>query len=152
MPVPTTPTAGIGITLGYKLSGATIYTTLGEIMDDFEFDGFDTTIIPIPTIAQKNLTKTAGRTDFGTLNGSMYLIGADAGVQEVVNLAALGTVVGWQVQLPDGRSGASGTTGTTFQFNGFVSNIKPGNFTGDDAPHLDFTIAISGAVTMGNPT
>jgi hypothetical protein len=43
---------------------------------------------------------------------------------------------------------ASGTTGTSYAFNGFVSNVKPGNFTGEDAPTLDITIAISGAVTV----
>ncbi len=144
MSVLTGPYAGIGITLSYKI-GAGSFIALAELKDDCEFDGFDTTIIPVPTLATTTLSKVPGRTDYGTFNGSLYLVNSDAGVAEVITLAAAKTTVSWQVQLPDG---SSGTTGSTYAFSGFVSNIKPGNFSGEDAPTMDFTIAISGAVTI----
>jgi hypothetical protein len=145
MSVLAAPFAGIGITLGAKPSGTGSFVPLVQIKDDMEFDGFDTTVINVPTLASTTMTKIPGRTDFGTLNCSMYLVNSDAGVADIMTLAGSKATVPWQVQLPDGTSG---TTGTSYAFNGFVSNVKPGNFTGEDAPTLDITIAISGAVTV----
>jgi hypothetical protein len=58
-------------------------------------------------------------------------------------------IIAWQVQLNDG---STETSGSAYQFSGFISNTKPGNFSGDDAPHLDVTIAISGDVTLAPAT
>lgn len=144
MSLATTPYSGLGITLGYNLGGSTTYTALTQLEDDCDFDGFDTTIIAIKPLSQTVVTKVAGRIDPGTFTGSCYLVNGDAGVTELLALAAARTTVAWRVQLPDG---SSPTTGSTFTFSGFVSNVKPGNFTGEDSPKLEFTIAISGAVT-----
>ena len=144
MPVVTTPQAGIGITLGYRTASTGSFTNMAELMDDCEFDGWDTTIIPLPILASGSVPKAPGRTDYGTFSASFYLVGADAGVAEIFTLAASKATVYWQVQLLDG---SSATTGSTFVFQGFISNVKPGNFTGEDAPHQEFTIAISGVVT-----
>jgi hypothetical protein len=144
MAVLTGPYAGIGITLSYKLSSGS-FVPLVELKDDCEFGGFDTTVIPVPTLASTTLAKVPGRTDYGDFTGSMYLINSDAGVAEMITLAVAKTTVLWQVQLPDGTSG---TTGSTYAFAGFISNLKPGNFTGEDAATMDFTVAISGAVTV----
>jgi hypothetical protein len=143
--VSTTPAAGIGISLGYKLSGGSTFTGLVQLRDDCEFEGFDTTVIPIPVLLTANLSKVPGRTDPGTFTGSLYLVPGDAGVAEMLTLFQAKTSVTWQLQLVDGTTS---TTGSTYQFTGFVSNLKPGNFTGEDAPTQDFTIAISGAVAF----
>jgi hypothetical protein len=145
MSLQTEPEAGIGITLGAKVSPATSYSSMVQIKDDMEFDGFDTNIILIPTLLVGTVAKTPGRTDNGSLTGSMYLVNADAGVAQMVSLAKSKAIVPWQVQLPDG---SSPSTGTCYQFMGFVANIKPGNFTGEDSPTQDFTIAITGDVTI----
>jgi hypothetical protein len=145
MSLDTAPIAGLGITLGYNLGGSSSYTPLVELMDDCEFGGFDTTVIPIKTLSQTYVTKVPGRIDSGEFTGSTYLVLGNAGVLELINLGAARTTCAWQIQLPDGSSPTSGSTAV---FSGFVSNVKPGNFTGEDAPTLDFTISISGAVTI----
>jgi hypothetical protein len=145
----TTPESGVGITLGYRLTGSGSFTPVGLLMDDCEFSGFETNVIPLPILASATLTKTPGRTDYGSFSGSLYFVPNDTGVAEFLTLAAARTPVSWQVQLPDGTTA---TTGTTLSWGGFISSVKPGNFTGEDAPHLDFEIQISGAVTVGVAT
>jgi hypothetical protein len=104
MSVLAAPFAGIGITLGAKPSGTGSFVPLVQIKDDMEFDGFDTTVINVPTLASTTMTKIPGRTDFGTLNCSMYLVNSDAGVADIMTLAGSKATVPWQVQLPDGTS------------------------------------------------
>lgn len=145
MPLSTTPESGIGISLSWKTTSGDTFASLVQLMDDCDFDGFDTTVIPLPTLAVGTLSKAPGRTDYGTFTGSVYLIPGDAGVAALVSLGASKATVYWQLMLIDG---STSTSGSTYTWQGFVSNLKPGNFTGDDAPHLDFTIAISGAVTL----
>jgi hypothetical protein len=145
MSLATSPASGIGISLGYRTASTGAFTGLVQLKDDCEFGGFDTTVIPVPTLATTTLTKVPGRTDNGDFTGSMYLIPGDAGVAEMLTLFQARTTVYWQLQLADG---ASLSTGSTYVFQGFISNLKPGNFTGEDSPTQDFTIAISGAVTF----
>jgi hypothetical protein len=145
MSVSTTPLGGVGISLGYKISPATSFTSLVQLRDDAEFSGFETAVIPITTLASQTVSKVPGRTDNGTFTGSVWLVPGDTGVAELLTLAQAKTTVIWQLQLVDGTSS---TTGSTYQFSGFVSTITPGNFTGEDAPTQEFTIAISGAVTF----
>jgi hypothetical protein len=149
MAIQTNPESGVGITLSSKATSGGTYASIVQLMDDCEFDGFDTTIIPVPTLAVGVLNKAPGRTDNGTFTGSVYLIPGDAGVANLVALGASKATVFWQLQLNDGTPpvGSAPNTGSTYDFQGFVSNLKPGNFSGDDAPHMDFTVAISGAVT-----
>lgn len=145
MAVATTPEAGVGITLGFRAASSGAYTTCAMLGDDCEFSGFDTTVILIKLLSSGIVTKVPGRTDNGEFTCTMYLVNADTGVTEVMTLVASKATVYWQVQLNDGTSG---TTGSAYQFQGFVSNAKPGNFTGDDAATIDATIAISGAITL----
>jgi hypothetical protein len=150
MTIALTPESGVGITLSWKATSGGTYAAIVQVMDDCEFDGFDTTIIPVPTLASAVLNKAPGRTDNGTFTGSVYLIPGDAGVAELVALGASKATYFWQLMLNDGTiitPGVPSLTSSTYSFIGFVSNLKPGNFSGDDAPHMDFTIAISGVVT-----
>jgi len=144
MSLSTSPQSGLGISLSWKTASGGTFASLVQLLDDAEFDGFDTTIINLPTLAVGTMAKAPGRTDNGTFTGSCYLVFADAGVTELMALGSSKATIYWQVMLNDG---SSPTTGSTYAFQGFISNLKPGNFSGDDAPHLDFTIAISGAIT-----
>ena len=139
------PESGVGITLSWKATSGGTYAALLQLRDDCEFGGFDTTVIPVPVLAAGTLAKTPGRTDYGDFTGSCWNVPADAGVVELHSAAASKAVLYWQVQLPDG---STSTTGSTYTFQGFISNLKPGNFTGEDSPTLDFTIAIPTAVTL----
>jgi hypothetical protein len=148
MSVVTVPYVGIGISLGFSVVGTT-FTPLALLKDDCEFSGFENAVVEIKILASGNVTKVGGRTDNGSFTGSCYLVNADAGVTELFALAVSKVLTFWQVQLPDGTSS---TTGTIYAFKGFVSSVKPGAFSGEDAPTLDFEIAISGAVTITTAT
>lgn len=145
MTVLTTPYSGLNLTLGYRTGSSGAFTTIAQLKDDAEFSGFETTSINVPTIANQVMTKVPGRTDNGQFTGSVYLIPGDAGVAELATLGLSRATIAWQVMLPDGTSS---TTGTTYTFSAFVQSLKPGNFTGEDAPSLDFTLEISGSVTL----
>src|SRR4051812_24539017 len=122
MPVISTPASGVGITLGYRLASSGSFTLLGMLEDDCEFSGFETNVIPLPLLNSASLTKTPGRTDYGSFTGALYFVPNEAGVAEVMTLAAARTLASFQVQLPDG---SSSTTGTTLTWGGFVSSVKP---------------------------
>jgi hypothetical protein len=144
----TIPQSGVGITVGYHTTGS-VFTLLGTLGDDCEFSGFASTVINTPYLASTYVTKTPGRIDPGDFTGSLFYVPSDTGVQELQTLSASRATVSWQVMFNDG---SSPTTGSTATFSGFVSTIKPGNFTGEDAPKMDFTITITGPVTFTTGT
>jgi hypothetical protein len=147
----TIPEGGVGITLGYKIGSASVYTNIVWLKDDCEFSGFENAVIEIKILSSGNVTKVGGRTDNGSFTGSTYLVQSDATVAELLTLAASKILCSWQLMLPDGTiitPGVPSLTGSTYVFMGFVSSVKPGTFTGEDASTLDFEIAISGTVTI----
>jgi hypothetical protein len=148
MPVVTIPQSGVGISLAYKIPPATTFTSLVWLEDDCEFSGFENNVIEIKPLASNTVTKVGGRSDYGSFTGSVYLVASEASVQGLFALGVSKALVSWQLQLPDGTLGATPPTGTLYTFSGFVSSVKPGGFSGEDAPSVDFEIAISGVVTI----
>ncbi len=146
MAISTTPESGVGITLGTRASGGSSFTSIGQVRDDCEFSGWETTVIPLPVLAIKTVAKTSGRTDYGTFSGSAWLVPGDTGFMQLATLFASSAVQDWQVMLTDDTTTPANSS--NFTFSGFVSKFTPGNFTGEDAPTADFEIAISGAVTL----
>ncbi len=143
MSAATGPVGGVGITLGHKQAADPVFANLVTLADDCEFGGQAVTAINIPYLSTVTMPKVPGRMDSGDFTASVYWVPGETSVAGLTALFQNRTTSQWQVMLPDG---SSPTTGSTATFSGFISSFKPGNFTGEDAPKLDITIAISGTI------
>jgi hypothetical protein len=147
MTVSAIPYIGVGTTLGYKIGSATVYTPLALLQDDFDLGPLENAVVEIKTLASGETTKVFGRSNSGSLTGTMYLVNGDAGVTQMFALKASKQVVLWQVQVPDGSGENPITTGTTYDFSAGVASVTLQGFSGEDSPVLAFELAVSGAVT-----
>jgi hypothetical protein len=111
-----------------------------------------TTEIELPLLSGVVMAAAPGRRNCQQFTFSMYWVPADPGFQDVLSCYQNRTMSAWQAQLPDGAGGLTGTTGSTADFSGFVSEFTPGNISGDDAPTVDVTVRINGDVTFTTGT
>jgi Lambda phage tail tube protein, TTP len=143
MAVQTTPFKASGTTLSYKVSPASVYTALAQLVN---FDEGGRAIAPIDTTTLTATVKTSipSILDNGELTFTVYDVPGESTGAQLVTLTATPEVCAWQIQYPDG---SSPTTGTTDAFSAFLTNYAPKGFAVDGTPTVDVTIKITGAIT-----